>query len=276
MDKLRFGTAGIPLSTEPRNTIEGIKRVRTLGLDCMELEFVRNINISQDKAPEVRKTAQKHDIVLSAHSPYFINLNSSDPEKKKASIERILNSARIMELCGGWSVCFHAGFYMGMEHKTVFENVKEALEIIMDTLKTEDNKIWIRPEIGGKITSWGSLEEILQISQQIEGVLPCIDWAHMHARALGKNNSYAEFSDILEKMEKVLGKEALKNLHCHVEGIEIGKTGEKMHKNLEDSDMNYLDLMKALKDFNAKGAIISESPNIEGDALLMKRAFERL
>ncbi|MBL7160403.1 MAG: TIM barrel protein [Candidatus Aenigmarchaeota archaeon] len=275
MEKLLFGTAGIPVGTKPRNTLEGIKQVKKLGLGCMELEFVRSINISDKKAPEVRKLAKQENVLLSAHAPYFINLNAVDPEKRKASIGRILNSARILNLCGGWSVCFHAGFYMGMPHDKVYQSVRESLEAITEALKTEGIKLWVRPEIGGKPTSWGSLEEIIKISQELEGVQPCIDWAHLHARSLGKNNSYSEFAAVLETIEKGLGKEALKNMHCHAEGIEFGPKGERSHSNL-GSSLNYQDLMKALKDFSVKGVLISESPNIEGDALLMKKVYDSL
>ena len=44
-NRLLFGTAGIPLSTPDRNTLNGISHVKKLGLGCMELEFVRSINI---------------------------------------------------------------------------------------------------------------------------------------------------------------------------------------------------------------------------------------
>ena len=153
------------------------------------------------------------------------------------------------------------------------ERVRESMKILMDRCKEEDLSVWIRPEIGGKTTSFGSLEELLQLSVEFDNVLPCIDWAHLHARSLGKNNSSKEFAAIVEAVEKVLGKEALKNVHCHVEGIEIGSTGERFHKNLKETDYRYPDLMKAFRDFGCKGVIISESPNIEEDALLMQKAY---
>jgi deoxyribonuclease-4 len=276
MKGLLFGTAGIPASSKGMGTEEGIKEVKRLGLGAMELEFVRSINISEGKAPSVRKTARKEGIVLTAHAPYFINLNSPDPAKRKASADRIVNSARALSLCGGWSVCFHAGYYMGMPREIVYRNVKDTLEVITEILRGEGNKIWIRPEIGGKMTSWGSLEEVIRISRELEGVLPCIDWAHLYSRSLGKNNSYPEFIEILEVLEKGLGKEAIRNMHCHVEGIETGKTGEKNHVNLMDSELNYTEMVKAFRDFGMKGVVISESPNIEEDALLLKRVYEKL
>ena len=273
MDKLRFGTAGIPLSTKDPNTVNGIKRVRELGLDSMELEFVRSINISAERAPEVKTVAKENDIILTCHAPYYINLNSKEEAKVNASINRILQSARIAWLCGGYSVCFHAAYYMKMEPKVVYNVVKRNLMKIVETLSNEGNKIWIRPETTGKPTQFGDLNEILNLSSEIEQVMPCVDFSHFHARTNGKFNSYEEFSQILQKIENVLGKEGLNNMHIHVSGIEYGEKGEKNHLNLKDSDMNYKELMKAFKDFNVKGVVISESPNIESDALLMKDTY---
>ncbi len=274
MNSLNFGTAGIPISTIPRDTVNGIKQVKSLGLEAMELEFVRSVNISENKAPEIRKVAQDNDIILTCHGSYFINLNSLEKEKIEASKQRILKAARILGLCGGWSLCFHAAYYMG-NPPLAFENVKNSLKEIVKTLKDGGVKVWIRPETGGKTSQFGNLEELIKISQEVEGVLPCIDFAHHYARSLGKVNNYQEFSRILEAIEKGIGREALDNMHIHAEGIEFGKTWEKNHQILEDSDFNYRDLIKALKDFRVKGVVICESPNIEKDALVLKSVYNK-
>ncbi|MEK6983996.1 MAG: TIM barrel protein [Nanoarchaeota archaeon] len=276
MDKLVFGTAGIPLSANPRTTADGIKHVRKLGLGAMELEFVRNINITKEKAPEVRETAEQSNVVLTCHAPYFINLNSLEKAKINASIERILNSARIANLCGGWSVCFHSGFYMGQEPKKVYDTIKHNLKEIILTLKKENNDIWIRPETTGKETQFGNVDEILQLSQELDNVMPCVDFAHFHARTNGKYNTYKEFASILEAIEKKLGKKGLENMHMHITGIAYGPKGEKNHLTLKESDLKYEELIKVLKDFKAKGVAISESPNIEGDALLMQNIYSKI
>ena len=109
MNKLHFGTAGIPTITNG-NTSDGIREVKKLNLDAMELEFVHSVHISKEKAPEIRELARKNNVILTTHAPYYINLNTSESIKLKASKERILNSARISYLCGGYSVCFHAAF----------------------------------------------------------------------------------------------------------------------------------------------------------------------
>ena len=276
MKELLFATAGIPLSSNPRTTLDGIKHVRKLGLGAMEMEFVHSVNISKEKAPFVKKIAQENNIVLTCHAPYFINLNSLDLAKVTASIHRIVSSARITNLCGGYSTCFHPGFYQEQDPKKVFETVKENIKEIVKIMKDENNKVWIRPETTGKETQFGNLDELLRISSEFDNVMPCIDFAHLHARTNGKYNSYEEFSSVLTLVEKFLGKKGLENMHIHATGIAYGEKGEKHHLTLEESDLKYKELLKALKDFKAKGVVVSESPNIEEDAMLMKKVYEKL
>jgi len=276
MKELLFGTAGIPTSAKRSGTEEGIGEVRNLGLDAMELEFVRNINITKEKAPEVKKAAEKNNIVLTCHAPYFINLNSLEKAKLKASIARILNSARIANLCGAWSVTFHAGFYQKSTKEEAYKRIKDAIEEISQKLKQESNKIWIRPETTGKEMQFGNIDEILNLSNEFDNVMPCIDFAHFHARYNGKYNTYKEFCSILEEIEKELGEKGLENMHMHFAGIAYSAKGERNHLNLKESDLKYKELAKALKDFKVKGVAISESPNIEGDAILMKNTYDKV
>jgi deoxyribonuclease IV len=273
VEDLIFGTAGIPLASKGSSTIEGIHHLRSIGLGAMELEFVRSVNIAKEKAPEVKKCAVENNVVLTCHAPYYINLNSLEKAKLKASIYRILNSARTANLCGAWSVCFHPGFYQKSTKEEAFNRVKNSLKEIIDSLKKETNNIWIRPETTGKESQFGNLDEILKLSQEFDNVMPCIDFAHFHARTNGKYNSYKEFSGILEKVEKTLGKKGLENMHLHITGIAYGEKGEKHHLTLKESDLKYKELVKALKDFKVKGIAISESPNIESDALLCQKIY---
>lgn len=273
IDKLLFGTAGIPFSTLFRNTVNGIGQVKSLGLGCMEMEFVHSINITADKAPEVKAAAEKHGIALTCHAPYFINLNSLEPAKAHASIGRIMNSAKILALCGGYSVCYHPGFFMKSSASEAMERCKKNVKIIMDKLADEGVDVWVRPETTGKHSAVGNLLECIELSKSFERVLPCIDFAHLHARANGGINSYDEFSKILTLVEKELGKIAINNMHIHYSGINYNEKGEQNHLILKESDAKYKDLMKALKDFKVKGCLICESPNLEKDAMLMKEFY---
>lgn len=277
MEKLLFGTAGIPISTEPRDTLNGIAQVRKLGLDAMELEFVHSVNVSAEKAPSVRKIAEEKKIALTAHGSYYINLNATEKQKWHASVTRIVQAGMALEACGGYSLVIHPAFYMGASKQEAYENVKKGLELAIEGLERKGAKrIWVRPETMGRESQFGTLEENLRLAQEIPRVLPCIDFSHLHARYKGKYNTYPEFRSQLELVEKMKGKEALKNMHVHISGINYGEKGEKNHLVLAESDMNYKDLLRALKEFGCAGVVICESPNIEGDALLLKRTYEKL
>lgn len=269
MDNLYFLTAGVPLKAGNKGYEEGFKVLDEMNLDGLELEFVRGVRIS-DKSREVVGSTNK---VITAHAPFYVNLNSREEDKVEASIQRIIETAQTANELGGYSITFHAGFYLGMEKEAVYQQIKKGIEIITTELSKVNNKIWIRPETTGKATQWGDLEEIIRLSKEFETVLPCVDFSHLHARYNGISNTYDEFSAIFEKIGKELGETALKNFHAHIAGIEYGAKGEKKHLNLEESDFNYKNLLKAFKKFDIKGAIVCESPNIELDAKLMKEFY---
>lgn len=276
MDRLLFGTGGTPNSTPPpRSTVSGIGRIAQLGLGCMEMEFVQGVKMSEATAAQVKETATKADVSLTAHGPYAINLYSADPEKVEASKQRILKTARVALLCGAQSIVFHAGFYGQGEPSQVYQAVKQSLGDIMVQLRKEDNHVWVRTELTGKAAGFGTLDEVLRLASEVEGLAPCIDFAHLHART-GRYNSYDEFAGALRQVESALGDSALQNLHAHISGIQYAKHGESKHLPLQESDFRYGDLMRALKDFKVRGFIVCESPNLEDDALLLQRAYDSL
>ena len=272
MDKLNFITAGVPLKAGAKGYEAGFQVLDSMGLDGLELEFVRGVRIS-DKSREAVKSSKK---VITAHAPFYVNLNSREEEKVEASIQRIIETAQTANELGGFSITFHAAFYLGMDKEIVYEQIKKQIGVITSELDKVNNKIWIRPETTGKATQWGDLDEIIRLSKEYETVLPCVDFSHLHARYNGIYNTYDEFAKIFETIGNELGQIALDNFHAHIAGIEYGEKGEKKHLNLEESDFNYKDLLRAFKDFNIKGAIVCESPNIEDDAKLMKDYYQGL
>lgn len=275
MNKLLFGTAGIPLSTKLRTTQAGIERVQELELGCMEIQFVRGVKMGTESAVLVSRTAEEKNVILSVHAPYFINLNAREQETIDDSCHRLLHSARIASICGARNVVFHPAYYMGRSSSDTYATVKGHLKRVVETLRNKGNQVLLSPEVMGKVSEFGTLEEILNLSAEIEGVTPCLDFAHWHART-GRANSYPEFVAILNLVEQKLGKEALEQMHIHLSGIAYGEKGEIKHLKLADSDFQYLELLTVLREREAGGTIICESPNREEDALLLQRAYHEL
>ncbi len=272
MDKLKFLTAGIPLEVEGKGYLKAFECLKSNNLDGLEAEFVHGVRISDDNK-QVFRDAVKNGFTATCHGPYYINLNAKEPEKVEASVVRILDTARAAKAMNAYSITYHAAFYMGNDKNIVFDRVVKQTEKIMKTLTEEDNNVFVRPETTGKGTQWGDLEEIVQLSKLFDKVLPCVDFAHLHARSGGEYNTYDEFCKIFEYIGNELGDFALNNFHAHIAGIEYSSKGEKRHLVLDESDLKYKDLLKAFKKFDVKGVIVCESPNIEIDAQILKNYY---
>lgn len=271
MEKLNFITAGIPLRTEPKDYEHAFQVIKEMGLDGMELEFVHGVRMSDTSQATVTKISK--DFVITAHGPYYINLNSKEQEKIDASVVRIIDTALMAHKVGAYSITYHAAFYMGNDKKVVFDRVVNQTKRIIEVIEKEGVKVWIRPETTGKSTQWGDLDEVIALSKEFKQVLPCIDFSHLHARSGGGVNEYKDFRNILDKIGNEIGQYALENFHGHLAGIAYSDKGEKNHLNMLESDMNYKDLLKALKEFKVKGALVCESPNIEEDCKMLKKYY---
>lgn len=275
-EKLNFITAGMPLRTGKGSYSGAFDIIKEMDLDGMELEFVHGVRMSPENRTFVKEVQAKHNYAITAHAPFYINLNSKEEEKIEASVTRIIETAQTAYEAGAFSITFHAAFYMGKDKEVVYNQVKSKISEISELLKREKINVWIRPETTGKSTQWGDLEEIVRLSKEFDNVLPCVDFSHLHARSAGEYNTYDEFSKIMETMGNEIGSYALENFHGHLAGIDYSSKGEKKHLNLEESDMNYKDLLKVMKEFDVKGALVCESPNIEDDAKLLKTYYETL
>ncbi|MHB1404748.1 MAG: TIM barrel protein [Desulfitobacteriaceae bacterium] len=273
---LLFGTAGVPLSASNSSSESGVKRIRELNLGALELEFVQGVRMGAEKARIVGAAAVEQGIVLSCHGPYWINFNSREEQKISASRERLIHTARIAKILGVRSVVFHPAFYHDDRSELVLERVVTELLKVREILATEDNEVILRPETTGKPSQFGNLEETIELALRVPGVLPCIDFSHLHARSNGRINSYDEFCHVLDQTAEALGERWVENVHFHISGIEYGLKGEKRHLILAESDLRYQELLQAARSFGVEGLAICESPNLEEDALLMQAAYNTL
>ncbi len=274
----QFGTVGSPLATpkKPGGSVGAIEYSKSIGLSTLELGWVQSVRVTEVTCAAIKGKAEEQGFSLSVHAPYFINLNATAEEWPK-SRKRLMDAAICGNLAGATDIIFHPGSYFGNDPAEVLKVAIPRLQGCVDELRKAGNPVTLRPETMGKSAMLGSFEDTLEMSKAIEGVEPCIDFAHLHARpGDGSVNSYDEWFGLLKKYQKALGKKALKRLHIHLSGIEYGPKGEKNHLSVAVSDLKMNMLFKALNEFSCAGRILCESPIMEEDALNMKKAWMKI
>jgi len=271
-NRLYFGTAGIPHSTQKKSMFNAISRIRELRLDLMEIEFVRGVRMSESLSERIRKENKRYQIFLSCHCPYYINLASKEKEKITASRKRIVESASALNRCGGNNVVFHPGYYQGRDRRKVLKSIISEIKKIREELdENAMEHIILRPELTGKASAVGDEFELIEISREIQNTLPCIDFSHYFSRY----QSQKSFTELLQLLIKELP-QIKDNMHAHISGIEYTDKGEKNHLTFEESEFPLKRLLKTLVDNDINGTIVCESPNLEEDALKMKKIYEGL
>lgn len=273
-----FGTVGSPLSTpkRPGGSVGAIQRTSELGLGALELGWVNSVRVTEKTCAEIQRTGQEHQIAISVHAPYFINLNANDEEWPK-SRKRLMDAAHYGFLAGATDIVFHPGSYFGRPPEEVLPQALARLEGCVLELRSAENSVTLRPETMGKSAMLGSLEDTLIMSQAIPGVEPCLDFAHLHARpGDGSMNTYEKWKECIESYAEALGGDSLHRLHVHLSGIAYGAKGEKNHLPLEEADINLMAIFRVLKDYGCRGRILCESPVMEDDALKMQVAWSEL
>ncbi|HSL27755.1 MAG TPA: TIM barrel protein [Anaerolineales bacterium] len=274
----QFGTVGSPLATpkKPGGSVGAIEFSKSIGLDALELGWVQSVRVTEVTCAAIKAKGKEHKVALSVHAPYFFNLNATDEEWPKCR-KRLMDAAIYGDLAGATDIIFHPGSYFGGERRDVMKVAIPRLQGCVDELRKAGNPVRLRPETMGKSAMIGSLEDTLEMSTAVEGVEPCIDFAHLHARpGDGTMNTYEEWSALLKSYQKALGKRALKRMHIHLSGIEYGPKGEKHHLEFAKCDLKLEALLRALHDFGCGGRILGESPIMETDALFMKNEWMRV
>jgi deoxyribonuclease-4 len=274
----RFGTVGSPKSTpkKPGGSVGAVMHIAELGLNALELGWVRSVRVSEKTCAAIRDTAQEHNVAISVHAPYYINLNADNTEWPN-SRKRLMDAAHFGNLAGASDIIFHPGSYFGKSPEEVLPVAIERLRGCVDELIAADNPVVLRPETMGKSAMLGSLLDTLTMSIEIDGIEPCLDFAHLHARpGDGSMNTFDEWVNVIKAYTEALGESALRNLHIHLSGIEYTPKGEKEHLPLSEADLDLEAILQALHDYNCGGRILCESPVMEDDALIIQAKWAEI
>lgn len=274
----KFGTVGSPIGTpkKPGGSVGAIEFSKSIGLSAFELGWVQSVRVTEATCAAIRAAGIAQDAALSVHAPYFINLNATAEEWVK-SRKRLMDAAHYGFLAGATDIIFHPGSYFGNDPKDVLKIALPRLKECVEELRANGDAVTLRPETMGKSAMLGSFDDALAMSAAMDGVLPCLDFAHLHARpGDGSMNTYDEWASLLKKYQKTLGKKSLKKLHIHLSGIAYGAKGEKHHLPFAEADLDLKALFRALNDWGCGGRILCESPIMEEDALMMKKTWMKI
>ncbi|MEM2600032.1 MAG: TIM barrel protein [Thermoproteota archaeon] len=272
----RIGPAGFPLRGP--HGIDAMPYLRKIGLNAMEYQAVRSLRISRKPAVELGSAASENNILLTLHGPYAINLSSGRKLVRKQSVQRLVKSAEIASWMGAFHVTFHPGYYSGLPRELAMQAQKEAFKNVLEKMSEKRLSVELGPETTGKPEQFGTLEELIELSNTFENVRLTLDFAHIHARMGGSVKSRGDYEKILDAVEKTLGSEKMRNLVVHFSEVETTSKGygEKRHHPLGSGyGPDFRKLAEIIVEKGYSFILICESPLLEVDALKMKRMLTR-
>lgn len=276
---LRIGISGAPASTLRSGSHHAVARCRALGIDALEMAWVHSVTLTEAAGRRVRAAAAAHDVALSVHAPYYINLNSAEPDKRADSIARIVRAGQAAAWAGARNVVLHLAWYHADAPAEVLNRVADGLAEASARLASlgvvVGRDVVLRPEVMGRRSQFGDLDEVLALCRRVSGTAPCIDIAHLHART-GGWNAPAAFDALWDTVVGALGPAALDDVHVHISGIAYGPEGEKKHLPFGEADLDYRCFLASLHARGARGLVIVESPAREDDVLLLMDAWAGL
>jgi len=281
-DRPRFGPAGVPLAFRVMKTAstDVPRLLREEGLDAFEYQAVRwgaKPQIKKEHAEKLGLKARENDVWLSLHGSYFLNF-CGRKKTIEASKNRLIACATAAEWMNAHVVVFHSGFYLKRPSKEVVKDCLKALKEVVEAMRTLGiRNVKLGPETMGKLSQFGSLDEILGLCEQVEQTQPVIDWAHLHARCRGCFKTVEDFRKVLEEIEKRLGTDVVRDMHCHFAKVEFTDKGEKCHHTMDEAEYgpDFTLLARVIAEFKLKPVTISESPVLDVDAIKMRDILQK-
>ena len=290
---LRLGPAGVPLSCKGRTIVEGMDDITTLGLDAMEIQTVRTVQPKNfDQYWQAGILSWKSDLEMNLHGPYYAELLGSRRERNR-TLTKMEASMQAGKIVNARHLVYHVGPYGEYEPgaeaneqvANIFAGVVDRVNQIWgDESEEEDYAAfpWVhdaKPSLVGIETSgrqdlWGTVEEVIDVCNHVEGTVPVLNIAHIHARGHGRMRTSEDYSELFEQVRKKYGG---KKFYCHFAGIEH-RMGNALHyTQIKKSDLKFEPFAEFLAEEGdwLDITIISDSPLLEHDAMYMLQHYDK-
>ena len=288
---VKLGPAGVPLSCKGRTIVEGMDDIIALGLETMEAQTVRLIQPQHfEQYWQAGVLANKADFEMNIHGPYYAELlgNRVSRGRSLAKIESTLQAARTIN---ARHITLHTGHYGDFGRGTaaneqvanIFSSVVQRVHDIWHDDEDEFPVFpWIKDgtpskigvETSGRQELWGSLEEVLEVVNHVEGTIPVLNIAHIHARGHGRMKTSEDYGELFDMVRESIG---TKEFYCHFSGVEH-RTGNAMHyTQIKKSDLNFEPLAEFIVEDGGwlDITLISDSPLLEHDAMYMLQNIDK-
>lgn len=278
----KFGTAGNCddfYEAGGKSAMEMPKWLKENGLDCYEYQCGRGVKISDDAAGVLGEKARESGIILSVHAPYYISLSSVEEQKRKNSVDYILQTLKAAKHMGADRIVVHSGSCGSITRR-------EALLLATDTLKQAIaaademgyGDIHICPETMGKVKQLGTVEEVMKLCSIDERLIPTIDFGHVNSMTLGGLKTKEDIEAVFDQIENKLGKERARNFHAHYSRIEYTNAGEKKHHTYDETefepDFDFIAEVIAKRGLTPR--IVCESAGTQTrDAAAIKKLYQK-
>ena len=290
---LRLGPAGVPLSCKGRTIVEGMDDITALGLDAMEIQTVRTVQPKHfDQYWQAGILSWNSDLEMNLHGPYYAELLGSRRERNR-TLTKMEASMQAGKIVNARHLVYHVGPYGEYEPgaeaneqvANIFSGVVDRVHQIWgDKSEQEDYAAfpWVhksKPSLVGIETSgrqelWGTVEEVIEVCNHVEGTVPVLNMAHIHARGHGRMRTSEDYSELFEQVRKDYGG---KKFYCHFAGIEH-RMGNALHyTQIKKSDLKFEPFAEFLAEEGSwlDITIISDSPLLEHDAMYMLQHYDK-
>lgn len=220
-----------------KSSLDAPKWVFDMGLGAYEYQCGKGVKISDEAAKKLGARADEYGIALSVHAPYYISLSSVEKEKRDKSIDYILKTLRVAKAMGAKRIVVHSGTAGSITRREAMELAKDTLSRSVAAAKEAGfGDIFICPETMGKVKQLGSVDEVIELCQLDEMLIPTIDFGHVNSMTLGGLKTKADFEKIFDALQNKLGGWRAKNFHAHYSRIEYTNAGEKKHHTLAETE----------------------------------------
>ncbi len=288
---VRLGPAGIPLSCKGRTIVEGMDDIISLGLETMEVQTVRMIAPQHfEQYWQAGVLANKTEFEMNIHGPYYSELLGDRVERGR-SLTKIESTLQAAKTINARHITLHAGHYGDMGRgRAANEQLANVFAGIVDRVHEiwhDDEDIypvfpWLKNgtpskigiETSGRQELWGSLEEVLEVVNHVEGTVPVLNIAHIHSRGHGSMRTSEDYGEMFDLVRETIG---TKEFYCHFSGVEH-RTGNAMHyTQIKKSDLNFEPLAEFIVEEGGwlDITLISDSPLLEHDAMYMLQNIEK-